>query len=174
MHSCQCTMPCPQCHKRTEQWIIRMYFSPLVSGHKSSCLSRSTFYPLTLANSILVVITNMDAAMCTRQRQNRRRACAHWHIITTYCLLGKGTRRCCMGGASVPLSSRCICSRTQDKYTGREFHRRMLPPTQDRTPPRNETFDPSQWPPQNPTYAANFLGGWSARFCRKPVHRVRG
>ena len=102
-----------------------------------------------LANSILVVIENKGAAMCTRQGQNRRRrACSH--IITTYwsyCLCGTGTPSCWMGGASIPPSSResedlegghasrGICSRTQDDCTGSEFHRRMLPPIQDRTSP---------------------------------------
>ena len=48
-----------------------MYFSTLVLGHQSSPVGRywSTFDPLTLVNSILVVIANKGAAMCTRQRQ---------------------------------------------------------------------------------------------------------
>ena len=69
-----------------------MYFSPLVSGHKSSSQLWSKFCLLTLANSILVVIASKGAAMCTPQRQNKRNACAH--IIKTCCLYGIGTLRC--------------------------------------------------------------------------------
>ena len=59
MHSC--TVPCPQRQNRTPLRLIRMYFSPLVVGHKSSSRLWSTFYPLTLANSILFIITNKGA-----------------------------------------------------------------------------------------------------------------
>ena len=34
-----CTVPCPQRQNRTQQRTIRMYSSPLVSGHKSSSRS---------------------------------------------------------------------------------------------------------------------------------------
>ena len=90
----QCSHPLMYCalsqrQNRTQQRTVRMYSSPLISGHKSSGRSWSTFYPSTHANSILVVIVNKGAAMCTGQRQNRMRACAH--IITTYCLRGTGT-----------------------------------------------------------------------------------
>ena len=66
-------------------------------------------------------------------------------------------------------ASKHICSWKQYNCMGSKFHWRMLPPTQDRTPPRNKTFDPVQWPSQNPTSAANFLGCWIKCFCRKPV-----
>ena len=84
--------PVPNVRIGHKQQTIRMsrYSSPLlplVSGHKSSCWSWSTCYPLTHANSIWVVIANKGAAMCTRMR-----ACAH--IITTYRLYGTGTWRC--------------------------------------------------------------------------------
>ena len=83
MHSY--TVPCPQFQNRTQQRTIRMYCSPLVSGHKTSSQWWSTFYPLMHASSILVVIANKGAAMCTRQRQKRMSACAH--TITIYNLL---------------------------------------------------------------------------------------
>ena len=60
----------------------------------SHLLSRGTRSPvgrgplMTLAKSIVVVIQNKGAAMCTRQSQYMTL------IITTHCLLGTGTLRC--------------------------------------------------------------------------------
>ena len=71
MHSC--TVLCSQRQNTTQQRLTRMYFSPLVSGHQSSCWLWSTFYPLTLANSIFVIITKR-VLQCAHVRDSTYRS----------------------------------------------------------------------------------------------------
>ena len=71
VHSC--TVLCSQRQNTTQQRLTRMYFSPLVSGHQSSCWLWSTFYPLTLANSIFVIITKR-VLQCAHVRDSTYRS----------------------------------------------------------------------------------------------------